>query len=85
MKNIIEIPTAPGRPERRGITLPLRGPFVILGQNERPPEGITWNDFLFSNPAKASPEFDLQLGSVVYQNDGNNRIEMAGFYYDTSD
>ncbi len=85
MSNTIALPTKPGEAARKGICLPLRGPFVKLRQGALITLGGNWIDFLNSNPGSTTDIFDLEWGYVVYQNDGYGIVSIAGYYYDTSD
>lgn len=85
MSEIINLPTAPGKPESKAISLPLRGPFVKLDQHALVNVGGVWQQFVEANRDSIIESFDLSWGYIVYQNDGYNRVSIAGYYLDTSD
>jgi hypothetical protein len=75
------VKSSPGRPENIKIKNNLCGPWIILGQND--PTCATWADQVaITDP---SHTFKLEWGSVVYQRSDDGKLELCGYWYDTSD
>lgn len=82
--------TAPGRPESKGMFMPLKGPWIITGQHDptfQKFQEMKWEDvkFIASGKGILSDTLNVTWGNVAYQEAADGGIEIAAYHYDTSD
>lgn len=75
-----------GSSQESGVYLPLRGPFVIIGQFSVF-LCTKWSDAksIAEVAGKLSDTLDIQRGQIAYQEGPQDSVEVAAYHYCTSD
>lgn len=76
----------PGSQQSARVSLPTKGPWIVLGQNDPPIVGQLWRDAVFvaSREGKLVDVLDLSIGHVIYHESKDGLAEITASHYDTS-